>query len=949
MARTYLKKLPLVALPLKSTRFVFSLILLISYSCLTWNFSVANAEDINPKHLQFFETSVRPLLVKHCYECHQAGEENGGLALDSREATLKGGDSGPSIVVGQPEKSLLIEAVHYKNLDLQMPPQNRLKPAEIKMLEKWVSIGAPDPRESKVVASSNKPTGMTIEEGRKFWSFMPVSNPAVPEVKKKDWVKTPIDSFILAKLESQKLTPAAPADKRTLLRRVTFDLTGLPPTIEEMNKFLADDSKEAYEKVVDRLLASPDYGIRWGRHWLDVARYADSNGLDENLAYGNAWRYRDYVVNSFNDDKPFDRFLVEQIAGDLLPGANEKTMIATGFLALGAKVLAEPDREKLEMDTIDEQLDTIGKAFLGMTFGCVRCHDHKFDPVKQTDYYSLAAIFKGTKTFGKRQSRGIQKWHENSLASEEELKKFKEINKQIAAKKSAITKFKNKSIADIRTKARSQAAQYLLAAASFGPSMSLNDVIRIAEPLGLHPRILHHCRLHLSFNESDPVFAYWHMFVAMGDRKGLEEHYVDLFSKVEAAVAEKAKTKTKGKGLEDKDLELARQALYDLSGFLAVPPKPEFAFDEKTLAEYYRLSKEARIFESNAADEPSAMGVSDGEIKKELPIHIRGSHRNLGKPVPRAFPIVMRTSEVQPILRANQSGRLELANWMAGTQHPLTARVYVNRIWRWHFGEGIVKSTENFGRLGDRPSHPELLDWLARHFMEQGWSTKQMHRLILLSSTYQMASNSENETSNYAVDPENQLLWKIHLQRLDAEQIRDSILSVTNRLDETKGGKTVPLRNRQFVFNHTSVDHTKYDSVRRAIYLPIIRNNLYPMFEQFDFPDPTMPTGNRNSTVVAPQALLVMNSDLFIDSANAFAKKMIKELPKESDRVVFAYERSLGRKPTKEEVDQVLSFVGEVSSSNTADSEQTENDSKLRAWSLFCQSLFASNEFIYLR
>ena len=458
--------------------------------------------DADASAIEHFEKHVRPLLVEHCYECHAGTEANGGLLLDSREGLLRGGDSGASLVPGDASASLLIEAVRYENLDLQMPPEGRLDDAQIEHLEKWVSSGAPDPRQVTATKSAAMPSaaGMSLEEGRRFWSFRAVQQPEIPQVKDSRWVRTPIDAFVLAALEAEGLTPAAKADRRTLIRRLTYDLTGLPPTASDIEAFVHDDSPLAYTRLVERLLASEQYGIRWGRHWLDVARYADSNGLDENLAFGNAWRYRDYVVNAFNQDKPFDRFVVEQLAGDLLPDADLQTKIATGFLVLGAKVLAEPDREKLEMDTIDEQLDTTGKALLGMTLGCVRCHDHKFDPITQNDYYALAAIFKSTKTFGDTNTGAIKHWNEYVFASEEELAAIKEIDERIAGQQKAATDFKNQAYASLRQQARSLATEYLVAATQVDLDMSLRQVAEIAEPLGLHPRILHHCRRHLHFN-----------------------------------------------------------------------------------------------------------------------------------------------------------------------------------------------------------------------------------------------------------------------------------------------------------------------------------------------------------------------------------------------------------------------------------------------------------------
>jgi len=508
-------------------------------------------KKLDPAAVEFFEKEVRPVLVKHCYECHSADEVNGGLRVDSGVGVLAGGDTGDAITPGNPDESLLIEAIRYENRDLQMPPKNKLAAAEIAALEKWIKLGAPDPRTEPAVASSTGPTGMTIEDGLRFWSFMPVSDPAIPEVQNAAWVRNPIDAFLLSALEAKGLTPAPPADRRTLIRRVTLDLTGLPPTTAEVEAFLADTSSDAYAKLVERLLASPDYGARWGRHWLDVARYADSNGLDENLAYGHAWRYRDYVVNAFNNDKPYDQFLIEQLAGDLLPQANRETKTATAFLVLGAKVLAEPDREKLVMDTIDEQLDCMGKAFLGMTFGCVRCHDHKFDPIKQTDYYAMAAILKGTRTFADSQTGVIKHWHEYSYTTDEEQASLKSVEAEIAAKKRAASTLKSQAMAKIRGDARKKAAEYLIAAARITPETPLTQVEEVAEPLGLHPRILHHCRLHIEYHPEDPLFDAWRKLTATGDIAGIEAHYRPLIEESQTAWAAAIKEDPKTKALAD--------------------------------------------------------------------------------------------------------------------------------------------------------------------------------------------------------------------------------------------------------------------------------------------------------------------------------------------------------------------------------------------------------------
>ncbi|MBX9652375.1 PSD1 and planctomycete cytochrome C domain-containing protein [bacterium] len=906
------------------------------------------ADDADKEKIEFFEKKIRPLLVAKCYECHSGKEANGGLRLDTKDFVIKGGDTGPALTPGDPDESLLIEAIRYKNTDLQMPPKNPLSAEEIALLEKWVGMGAPDPRDEATPVVSSGPSGMSIEEGRQFWSFMPIKRANLPLINERDWIQTPVDAFVLHKLEAIPLRHAQRADKRTLIRRVTFDLVGLPPTPVQIETFLADESPDAFERLVDRLLADPGYGVRWGRHWLDVARYADSNGLDENLAFGNAWRYRDYVVDSFNVDKPFNRFVVEQIAGDQVEGANLESRTGTGFLVLGAKVLAEPDREKLMMDTIDEQLDATGKAFLGMTLGCVRCHDHKFDPIKQTDYYGLAALFKSTKTFGDTNFGAIKHWNEFSFASSEEQEKLKSIDAEIAKKKEAATGYRNQAMEKIRSEARSKGADYLMASTKVDVNASLVEMEKVATDRGLHPRILFQCRRHLEFHRDDPFFEPWHRFAAVLDEKGIEAHYRPLFAEMEEALAkERAKTPPV-QTLVDPRFEAARAALYDTSGFLAVPPKPEFAFDAATLAEYYRLSEEARIVESRAPDEPSAMSVIDGTVLTSLPIHIRGSHNNLGASVSRRFPEVMTRDPSSSELPADRSGRLEFAKWLTSDDHPLTARVIVNRIWRWHLGKGIVASTDNFGKLGDKPSHPELLDWLASEFMHSGWSIKELHRLVLSSNTYQMDSVHPDETTASTIDPEINYLWRFRRQRLEAEEIRDSILFVAGSLDQSIAGKSVPLRNRQFVFDHTSIDHTTYESTRRAIYLPVIRNNVYTLFEQFDFPEPTSPTGDRHTTIVAPQALLLMNSDLVMDSADAMADLLLTESIQDADRIRAAYRLALGRYPNEEETEMARKFIGDVVLGSDSKEGHGRAEEK-KAWSLFCQSLLASNEFMYLR
>ena len=669
-----------------------------------------------------------------------------------------------------------------------------------------------------------------------FWALQPVANPVVPAVRNKAWVRSPIDTFILATLERKGIQPALPAERRTLIRRATFDLTGLPPTPAEVEVFLADRSPDAFAHLVERLLASPRYGERWGRHWLDVARYADSNGLDENVAFGNAWRYRDYVIRSFNADKPYDQFLIEQLAGDLLSATEDFSLRndrleALGFLCIGPKLLAEPDKMKLEMDIIDEQIETFGRAFLGATLGCARCHDHKFDPIPTDDYYSLAAIFKSTRTMDDLAT--IAKWHEPSVSTPKDLQIQKAYSERLAAQKTSLTN-----------------------------------------------RVMEANRMLLS--------------------------------------------------------ALCTNTL---------PREPEKQYPSNTVAQIEALRSALKTLEAEAPEPACTMGVKEGtNILQTIPVHLRGSHLSLGKLVTRRVPRAMSFGPA-PEFSDRQSGRLELARWLVDPQHPLTARVMVNRIWRWHFGRGLVASPDNFGLLGERPSHPELLDWLAHRFLAEGWSVKSMHRILMLSSTYQMSVNGSLRAGD--VDPENALLSHFSLRRLDAEEIRDGLLSVAGKLDLTMGGKTIPLKNREFVFDHTSKDATTYDSPRRAVYLPVIRNHLYDLFQQFDYPDPAVPSGNRAATVVAPQALMMMNSPLVLEASEAFAKRLLEPSHfSDGQRVRQAYLHALGRIPSKMERRLAEKFLRSTQAAQGRG--RVPESTRLEAWQTLCHTLLASSEFIYL-
>ena len=790
--------------------------------------AATNSVSPSAEQARFFETRVRPLLVERCGECHGAKKQWAGLRVDSRAALLKGGDSGPAIVPGQPDESLLIRAVRHASDELKMPQNGKLPAEQIADLAKWVEIGAPFTDSATTAKPLRDPN---------HWAYRAPVLAERPTPRNRNWSRTAIDDFVAARFEAVGLTAAAEADRATLLRRLKFDLTGLPPTPADLVEFAADSNPDAESRLLDRLLAHPAYGQRWGRRWLDVARYADSNGLDENIAHGNAWRYRDYVVRSINADKPFDRFALEQLAGDLLPAADEterhELLTATGLLSIGPKVLAEVNEAKMRMDIVDEQVESVGRVFMAMTLGCARCHDHKFDPVGTDDYYALAGIFKSTRTM--ETYTKVARWHEHLLPSAAATAMKVEYETRLAVKKKAVEQF----VAEADAKARA----------------------------GLPA-------------DSKP------------------------------------------------------------------PEKLETIYPEATKAELKKLRDAVTEVEKNPPEYPAAMGVGEDKIV-DLPIHLRGDPKKLGAVVGRRTPVVIRGPD-SPQFSDKVSGREQLARWLVDPRHPLTARVLVNRVWRWHFGRGIVASTDNFGLLGERPSHPELLDWLALEFVADGWSLKRLHRNLLLSAAYRQ--DSVATPAAIAADPENRWLARARVRRLEAEELRDSLLFVGEQLDNTFGGSLLKVKNRGYLFDHTSIDLTDYTSRRRSLYLPVIRNNVYDLFQLLDFPDPAIPTGDRATTTVAPQALLMLNSDFVMQTADHLAERLWRDSGATDDRARASalVSIALGRTATEAEATEHVAFVQRVERELAATIADAERRRK-QAWSLLCHVLIDSNEFCYLR
>ena len=974
---------------------------------------------LSPEDLEHFESKIRPILAERCYQCHGADPTRirGGLVLLDAEGVRAGGDSGAVIVPGSPDDSLLIDAIRYDGL-IQMPPDGKLPATVVADFERWVSRGAPDPRTPGVagapVVASRSESGAAYDfgPGRQHWAFQPMADPEPPGVENEAWVRRPIDRFILARLEGEGLSPVAPANRRQLLRRVTFDLTGLPPTVAEIEAFLADSRPDAYDRVVERLLASPRYGERWGRHWLDVARYADSNGLDENVAHRNAFRYRDWVIGAFNADKPYDRFVQEQIAGDLIhdaatdDAARFARLAATGFLTLGAKVLAEQDVDKMLIDIVDEQVNVIGRAFLAEPIGCARCHDHKFDPIPTADYYALAGILRSTKTMGGDRSR----WVERPLADEETVAAYEAAQEKVAEAQQQVDDLVDEQNEVLRRPRRQALAGYLLAAEEVYPSwgedaavqqQATAEIARVADRDGLEASVLKRwVTVFFRYREGPPVqgdaanpsvvFEIWDAYATAPTARygevtdelraliasekvliapltrslvrgptpeSLEDvawRYASLFAMIEIAWDEHLgrlglkdeDELTRGDFTLPREQEELRRLVY--GGRLCIlcldQEEEETLYPADAVTELARLR--AVVEERTAASPPAppyAMSVEEGEIV-DLPVHIRGSHLNLAdSPQPRGFLRVTDHVVPPPPIPEQSSGRLELARWITHPEHPLTARVMANRIWHWHFGRGLVDTPSNFGASGSAATHPALLDWLARRFIRGGWSVKTLHREILLSSTYRLST--AYDAANAAVDQGNRLHWRMNRRRLEVEPIRDALLQLAGKLDLTMGGRVEEYDPRGYVFSEGSTFGTFdfYAAPRRSVYMPVVRNAIYDIFAGFDFGNASDSVGGRPATVVPSQALLMMNSSFVEEQAGAFAERLLSTpAAGPATRIEAAFVEAYGRSATEMEVEDSLAFLTDMR--DAAPAGQTE----AFAWTRLCHVILAASEFIYI-
>jgi len=935
--------------------------------------------------LAFFESKIRPVLVKDCYSCHSADTKKGpkgGLLLDTREGLLRGGDSGRAVVPGKPTESLLIKALHGDGVP-EMPPKGKLPDEVIADFERWVKMGAPDPRDGKAAVAA----GIDIAKGKEFWSFRPVKEPVPPQPDR------PIDSFLSAEWEKHGLRPAPEADPRTLVRRLFIDLTGLPPSPDDVDAFVRDPSPAAYERLVDRLLASPRYGERWGRHWLDLARYADSNGKDENLTFHEAHLYRDYVIRSFNADKPFDRFVKEQLAGDLMPAADsrerDELLTATGFLVIGPKVLAERDKPKLRMDVVDEQIDTIGKVFLGLTLGCARCHDHKFDPIPQADYYALAGILMSTRTLNgiKRGNAAVSGWMLRPLGSPEPERvttarkvyevRLKKVQDEIKASKAAL------AVANDKATMRSPAS--LLGVTVDDTAAKLVGVWKASQYTKpyvgdgyVHDDKAGKGQKSATFTPDLPKPGEYDVLVSYtpgtgratnvpvtvafdgGTRTVLVDqtkppkidklfHPVGKF-KFKAGTAGSVtitNAGTEGHVIVDAVRfvpvgELAKVP----EGQMGVPDEVKAAIAEAEAKLKALEAEEAAIKRAAPPPPRLVMAVQDEAKIEDARINIRGNPHQLGAVVPRG---VLRVATVGagPVMPADQSGRLQLAEWIASPENPLTARVAVNRVWYHLFGRGIVPTVDNFGTPGERPSHPELLDYLATRFVKSGWSQKSLVREIVLSHAYRLSVWADE--SLLKADPENTLFARANRRRVEAEVIRDAILTVSGQLDLNGGGPVVSHFPEQAIDNNSQGGFNTDPLLTRSVYLPVIRNDIPPLFEVFDFADPDEPHGRRDTTTVSTQALYLMNSTFTNTHAKFAAERLRAEGRDDATRLDRLFRLALGRPPTRAEAEKTTAFLAEYRKAiDSLGTGQKPKDPELAAWQAVCLSVFGCNEFRFI-
>jgi Protein of unknown function (DUF1553)/Protein of unknown function (DUF1549)/Planctomycete cytochrome C len=851
---------------------------------------MANAAD----DLDFFESRIRPLLIEHCYECHGEKKQEGGLRLDWRDGWQVGGDSGPAIIPRDIEKSRLIQAIRYNDLDLQMPPSSKLGDRQIADLETWVRQGAADPRDSLPTEGPKK---------QELWALRPLSYPLTPDIPDNAWSQQPLDLFILQGLRLAGLEPSPQANRWTLIRRLSYGLTGLPPTMADVVAFENDTSPDAYLRLVNRLLDSPHYGEQWARHWLDIARYSDTKGYvyaREEKRWVHASAYRDWVVRAFNDDMPYDRFISLQLAADQIVPADSPDLAAMGFLTLGRRFLG------VTHDIIDDRIDVVGRGLLGLTVACARCHDHKYDPISIRDYYSLYGVFQ---------------------SSAEQVSRFGQANDEAfqaeLAKRESALKLAMKTRREQHSgRARTAIDRYLLAQLEL--ELYPEEVFsQILEDNDLNPVVVRKWQAFLAKDKltEQPIFADWHQAMDAKDRdrlKMIAADYVKQFSDVDARWKELLKAESTVDAFPDAKDERLRQVLYGPNSPCEIPDEHianiEMYFTNAAVVELWKLQGEVDRWLLDGPEETGAATILVDRATPVTPrVFLRGNPLNKGEPVQRRFLRLLGGQDNQPF--ATGSGRLELANAIAQAENPLTARVIVNRVWMHHFGQGLVATPSDFGSRSNPPSHPELLDWLTSRFIQSGWSLKELHRILVLSKTYQQDSQDHARSASFALaqqtDPSNRLLWRMAPHRLSFEEVRDSWLAATGELNRKVGGRPMGLFDAA--------------NARRTLYSFVDRESLAPVLRDFDFANPDLLIPQRNETIVPQQALFAMNHNFVSQRARQMEKRIVE--PDNKAFIQKLYADALQRAPTEDELRLAFDFI-ESSASTTTDRAATPS-----AWS----------------
>jgi Protein of unknown function (DUF1553)/Protein of unknown function (DUF1549)/Planctomycete cytochrome C len=935
--------------------------------CVAWSV-VSGGDDgsspetagraVTAEQADFFEAKIRPVLEEHCFKCHGPRKQESGLRLDSRESMLRGTDNGPVVVPGHPEESPLIGAIR-RDGKIKMPPKSNLTPKAIAELTRWVQMGLPWPGN---VRKSSK--GSVQERARasaeQHWAFQPVADPSPPEVNAKAWPRTSVDRFIQAKLEARGLTPSPRADRRTLIRRASFDLTGLPPTPGEIDAFEIDTAPDSFSRLVDRLLASPRYGERWGRYWLDVARYADTKGyvLFQDANFHWAYTYRDYVIRAFNHDLPYDRFLLEQIAADRLPAEDgERPLTALGFLSLGGRFMGNIH------DIIDDRIDVVCRGLMSLTVTCARCHDHKFDPIPTQDYYSLYGVL----------ASACEPEIPPEASQPELTPAYARFVKELESRQRKLSEFVASKHREMVESTKIRAAEYMLAAQKTLDQPSTEDFMLLADGNDLNPTMLIRWQVYLSRMRKthDPVFALWYALAALPERE-FEQAAVRLIEKYAAATAPSAVNSVQpvnlvvlralsehpphslaevaqvygkllngvdqiwqekvcrslldgrvAEPLPDPALESLRQVFHgpDSPPSVVTLPYGDLGLlpDRPSQAKLQELRNAVQNWLTTGPGAPArAMSLEDTPTPFQPRVFVRGNPNNPGEPVPRRFLAILSGARREPF--HDGGGRLDLAQAIARPDNPLTARAIVNRVWMHHFGTPLVATPGDFGQRSEPPTHPKLLDHLASRFIQEGWSIKRLHRLIMLSSTYQQRSQDRSEAA--AIDVENTLYWRANRRRLDFEATRDALLAVSGRLSGRIGGPPVP--------GLTSTE------ARRTIYGFVDRLNLPGLYRTFDFPDPSTTSPRRDQTTVAPQALFLMNHPFMIEvSRSMLARADIASMSDPGSKVTRLFRLAYGRPVNEEEVTMVRRFL-----------EESLIDQ--RRWQSLVQAILIANEFVFV-